>query len=143
MVTPDHLALYFVAARLMPGVKHLGASKETCKESFTLLAGHAAECFLKAIASKPYDDPTVALPSLMGRDVRHNLQALWELASARCSMIEVTAPAWLSALDQFHDAPYVIRYMRGVNAYSLPPHKQVLTGLRRLSACTKAFLGLP
>ena len=135
----EHLALFGVATNLMPGVKHLGRSKETRKEAFTLVSGHTAECLLKAIILKP-DAATV---SLKDRTVRHNLTELWNKASSRCSTLPSGVPQWLLALDEFHDDPYAIRYMKGVHMYSLPSHKLVLAGLEGLFAKTKAFLGRP
>ena len=135
----EHLALFGVATHLMPGVKHLGRSKETRKEAFTLVSGHATECLLKAIILKP----ATATVSLKDRTVRHNLTELWNLAASRCLTLSSGIPEWVSALDEFHDDPYAIRYMKGVHMYSLPQHKLVLTGLEELFARTKAFLGHP
>ena len=133
----EYLALLGVATHLMPGVKHLGRSKETRKEAFTLISGHATECLLKAIILKPGS----ATVSLKDRTVRHNLTELWNLAASRCSTLATGVPKWVSALDEFHDDPYAIRYMKGIHMYSLPPHKLILVGLEMLCAKTTAFLG--
>lgn len=135
----EHRSLFNVAANLMPGVKHLGRSKETRREAFVLVSGHAAECLLKAIATKSGAKTSI----LRQRDTRHNLTELWRLAADECSTLPKGAPAWLTELDEFHDSPFVGRYMRGVNMYSLPAHKPIMQGLDTLLSHAKAFLGLP
>ena len=135
----EHLALFRVASHLMPGVKHLGRSKETRKEAFTLVSGHTTECLLKAIIFKA----GTATVSLKDPKLRHNLTELWNLAASLCLTLGSGVPQWVLTLDEFHDTPYAIRYMKGVHMYSLPPHKLVLVGLEELFAKTKAFLGCP
>jgi hypothetical protein len=141
VMTPpaEHRSLFNVAVNLMPGVKHLGRSRETRREAFVLVSGHAAECLLKAIATKSGAKTSV----LKRQDTRHNLTELWNLAAEECSTLPTVVPAWLTQLDEFHDSPFVGRYMKGVHMYSLPAHKPVMYGLDTLLSQAKAFLGLP
>ena len=130
-------ALFFVASSLMPGVMHLGQAENIRCEALILISGQTAECLLKAIIIKSGEKSKL----LKQQNIRHNLTELWDQAVKACLTLESTAPLWLKEINEFFDAPYVIRYMRGVSFYSLPLQRPLLEGLKDLFAKTEKYLG--
>ena len=76
---------------------------------------------------------------LRKQSVRHNLVELWRLATMECTQLQMETPAWVEALNTFHNDPYVSRYMRDVATYSLPPTEPALDGVICLHTHAKEF----
>lgn len=126
-------ALVSVASALLPGALVLANSQGTRREALVLLLGHITECLLKSIAL----NSGAVGNELRNKSVRHNLVGLWRLAAVECSQIPPTTPHWVEALNKFHDFPYASRYMRDINAYSLPETESALDGVISLHALAK------
>lgn len=122
-VTPT--AAYFgVAQALMPGAQLLASSPSTSPIAQSLLSAHILECLCKAFLSK-HGGATEA--ELRKAKLRHNLTALWQLASQRGLSISPSPRAWVECLTGLHDSPYFLRYAPGV-------HDPVLPNLKEMSA---------
>jgi len=74
-----------------------------------------SECALKAYLSRDGNDQR-----LRRKDLRHNLDALWQLAHAEGLAVAQNPPAWLQTLSGLHDDPYFIRYSKDVHALVMP-----------------------
>ena len=104
-----------VASAMLGGVNALSGSATRHTLPFAMLAAHALECALKAYLSRQGDDKAVRQ-----HDVRHNLNLLWSMAHAGGLSIPSDPPAWVGILSDIHNAPYHLRYSRGINAISTP-----------------------
>lgn len=129
-------ALFSVASALLPGALVLANAHETRQEALVLLLGHITECLLKSIALKSGNNGK----DLRNRSVRHNLVKLWLLATSECTKLQKATPPWVEALNNFHNDPYVSRYMRDISAYSLPAIEPVLEGVVTLHARAKELV---
>ena len=129
-------ALFGVASALLPGALVLANTHETRHEALVFLLGHITECLLKSIALQSGANGR----ALKKQTVRHNLAELWRLAALECTQLQKGTPPWIDALNAFHNDPYVLRYMNGVAAYSLPAIEPVLAGVSVLQARAKEFV---
>ena len=105
-----------------------------------LLSSHATECMLKAIFLNAGGQAN----SIKAREVRHSLVKLWIIACAKESrLLPKGAPMWAAKLNDYHEPPYVGRYISGITSYMLPDSKQVLAGVEDLFSKSKVCLGIP
>jgi hypothetical protein len=126
-------AYFHVVQGLMPGARMLAASQYGVT-AFMLVSGHTLECLLKAILSKDGIDED----KLRGRNLDHNLVALWECARTRGLVIN-SPPSWAEALNGLHESPFAIRYLKskqGVKEYLAgwvgPNIPETMSGLEEL-----------
>jgi hypothetical protein len=112
---PPHTYLG-VAESILPGIQVLASQTRPPAIPATLLAAHMLECLLKAYLSRNGDDKRL----LVG-DMRHNIAALWQLASREGINLPAQLPTWASTLSHLHDRPFYLRYSTGVNGVVTPP----------------------
>jgi hypothetical protein len=117
------------ARSLIPGARALAANGQQYAEAHTLISGFVTEATLKALLLHAGADEN----ELRSKSLGHNLVALWERAAAASSVLAgAAAPGWVKALNEFHDSPYVVRYMKGVNFYVCPRASEVQDGMEVL-----------
>lgn len=104
-----------VAQSMIVGVKVLANASPTPALALALVAAHVLECTLKAYLSRRGTDAAVRV-----QKVRHNLNALWEMAYADGLSIPQAPPSWLSTLSGLHNQPYYLRYSTGVHSIVSP-----------------------
>lgn len=115
-----------VASRLLPGAESLCAAKVDPPNALAFLCCHILECILKgALVLKVRDN-------LKDKAIRHNLVRLWDLAVANNLPFPMPHPAWLPALSEMHDDPYILRYARNINGWSFPILSDIPRELRSL-----------
>ena len=123
---PSPSLTYFeVAESLMLGVKALALTPDAAL-ALALVSGHALECLLKAYISRNGLD--------VGQNtvIRHNLKALWYMASAEGLQIPASPPSWVDRLSSLHNAPYELRYSTWVHGVVLPDAEPMTAELIRL-----------
>lgn len=126
-----------VAQGMMPGVKALAnTSPRVPVLALALLAAHVLECLLKAFISRDGSDAC-----LKRKDVRHNLEALWEMAECQGLPIATPPPGWVISLSDLHNSPYYLRYSTGVNGVVLPAVEPMTTDLGNLMQTVCEHLG--
>lgn len=101
---------------MVRGAQLLAAIPNSPPHSLALLCCHALECILKAALSLRVDQR-----NLKGKDLRHNLAGLWELAAQHGLPVPVEPPIWLQGLSDMHDSPYDLRYAQGLHGMVFPP----------------------
>jgi len=120
---------YISAAKsLVIGARVLAAAGADCAEAHGLVSGFAAETLLKSLLAHAGMDEK----ALRSGSMKHDLIELWKRAAARTPLSSAAPPDWIEKLNTFHDKPYVVRYMKGVNAYVLPRSTDVQSGLESL-----------
>jgi hypothetical protein len=123
---PPHT--YLGMARLfLQGVRPLATTVPPCTVALAFLSTQVAECALKASLSRTGDDKR-----LKSHDLRHNLAALWRLATTEGLSVSADPPAWLERLSHLHDSPYHLRYSTGVHGLVLPGPEPMCTELESL-----------
>ncbi len=125
---PEWCGYLTAAQSLIAGAQALSASGQQYAEAHTLISGFVTEATLKALLVHAGADQK----ALRSRSTRHNLVALWGLAAAASPVLTGSAPDWVKALDEFHDHPYVARYMEGVASYVCPRTSEVQAGMEDL-----------
>jgi hypothetical protein len=123
---PPHTYLGMARAFLI-GSQTLAASSISAI-SLSFLCAQAAECGLKAYLSRTGDDKRLT----KNHNLRHDLVALWNLASSEGLSIASTPPSWLVTLGHLHRSPYYLRYSTGVNGLVTPPAQPMTTELAAL-----------
>lgn len=103
---------YLVVAReLFKGVEALSTIQGIPPRSCALIAAHALECALKA-----YLWNRVKRSELKSREVRHNIEALWNLAYFEKTLgIPEQLPNWVRILCDGHGPNFYFRYQEGKN----------------------------
>jgi hypothetical protein len=124
-----------VARALTPAVRVLADSPAGQGIPVALLAGHAAECALKAYLSRGGDDA-----ALMRDPIRHDLMGLWRQAVAEGLAVVDPPPDWLVRLGEVHGKPYHLRYSRHVHGVVTPNADLLAEGLAALLATVEAAL---
>lgn len=121
---PPHT--YFgIARNMMLGVSVL-AKEAPGSLALPLVAAHVLECLLKAYLARSGSDAAVKK-----RQVRHNLNALWNMARADGLPIP-EVPHWVNTLSGVHDSPYFLRYSTGVHGLVTPGAEPMTSELRSL-----------
>jgi hypothetical protein len=124
---------YFgVAQSMMPGVRTLATASPFSSLALCLVAAHVLECLLKAYLSRSGSDAALKDPK-----VRHNLNALWELAVAQGLAVPKSPPSWVADLSGLHDSPYYLRYSPGVNGIVAPGAEPMTSELLALAEIVK------
>lgn len=100
---------------MVRGAQLLAAIPNSPPHPLALLCCHALECILKAALSLHVNQR-----QLKGKDLRHNLAGLWELAAQHGLPVPVEPPIWLQSLSEMHDRPYQLRYAQGLNGMGFP-----------------------
>ena len=111
---PPHTYLG-MARSLFNGVPALATTGPNSSVALAFIAGQVLECTLKAYLSRSGDDKR-----LKSRSLRHNLEALWQLAQAEGLPLSVPPPSWVVTLSGLHNTPYFIRYSTGVHGLVTP-----------------------
>ena len=109
---------------MMPGVKVLAAASPPSALALALVAAHVLECLLKTYLSRDGSDA-----ELKGRELRHNLNALWARAFAQGLQVSESPPSWVDCLSVLHNTPYYLRYSTGVHAVVLPGAEPMMSEL--------------
>jgi hypothetical protein len=136
VMTPQPPYTYLgVAEGLLPGITVLSAAGSPVALANALLCAHALECLLKAACTR-----TLGESALKGNDVRHNLTALWDHAVAAGVPLPVPAPSWLARISPLHDAPYHLRYSKGVNGIVLPPMEPMVSDIKHAAVLVRASM---
>jgi hypothetical protein len=104
---------------------------ETPIEALGLIAAHCAELSLKGLLLAVGCGQDI----LRSREVRHNLNALWQLALDRELPIAEPVPFWCQALAIAHNDPYMYRYPRPGWGVIVPQPKELRDGLDDLISC--------
>jgi hypothetical protein len=92
--------------------------------ALTFVAGQVAECALKAIIC--FKDPTCE-----PKEVGHDLESAWKRAQSHLTHIG-EPPAWLVTLSGLHNAPFPLRYLKGINGVCLPVLPDLVAGVKAL-----------
>jgi len=116
-----------MAHAFLAGSQALAATSSSAI-SLSFLCAQAAECGLKAYLSRTGDDKRLT----KDQKLRHDLIALWNLASSEGLSIASTPPSWLVTLGHLHCWPYHLRYSTGVNGLVTPPAQPMITELAAL-----------
>jgi HEPN domain-containing protein len=116
-----------VARHMELGLDPLIAVHDPQAHAFMFLAAQVVECALKAALSRTGDDTPLRKQAL-----RHDLEALWQLAAGEGLGVDPVPPSWLVRLSLLHREPYYLRYSKGVNGWVGPPLKDVRDGIRDL-----------
>lgn len=116
-----------IAHAMLPGVRVLATTSPVPALPLAMVSAHALECILKAFLSRSGDDRR-----MKKSDVRHNLNALWELAHSEGLNIPSQPPAWVSCLSHLHASPYYLRYSTGVSGFVTPASEPMITELAAL-----------
>ena len=111
-VQPDEGEGYLVVARdLFKGVEALSPTNSIPPRACALIAAHTLECTLKA-----YLWHKGKRSELKKREVRHNIQALWNLAYREQTLgIPEQPPDWVRILGDGHGPNFYFRYQEGEN----------------------------
>lgn len=112
---------------------------ETPIEPLGLLAAHCVELLLKALLLAS----GVSLATLRSQEVRHSLNALWQLALDRNLPLEDPVPFWCQALALAHDKPFMYRYPRPGWGVIVPEPQDLRDGLNGLFLAAQAVLAAP
>jgi len=128
---PPHTYLG-MARLLLQGIRPLCAPNPPCTLPLAFLCAQVAECALKASLSRSGDDRR-----LKEKALRHNLDALWRLASSEGLSIDAAPPTWMQRLSQLHDSPYYLRYSTGVHGLVTPAPEPMCTELEQLVAAVE------
>lgn len=113
-----------MARALLVGVPLLARAGAPASIALAFVAAQVAECSLKAYLARSGDDERLKSPAL-----RHNLEALWDLARIEGLPLSGQAPTWLLTLSVLHNKPYFIRYSTGVHALGTPAGEPMATEL--------------
>ena len=124
-----------VAESMMPGVNVLAATPTPSALALALLAAHVLECLLKAYLSRNGSDAPLKKPK-----VRHNLNALWAMASAQGLQVQKEPPSWVDRLSGLHNSPYYLRYSTGVHGIVTPGAEPMRSELAALLEMVRAQL---
>jgi hypothetical protein len=112
---------------------------ETPIEPLGLLAAHCAELMLKALLLASGE----SLATLRSQEVRHNLNALWQLALKRDLPLEDPVPFWCEALAIAHDKPFMYRYPRPDWGVIVPEPQDLREGLNGLFSAAQMVIAVP
>jgi hypothetical protein len=127
-VTPT-AAFLGSAESMLEGVRVLAEADAVPAVALTVLAGHAAECGLKAFLAKVGIDEAQLSRAPFGHDVIR----LWEEAASRGLAIATSPlPDWVTQLARVYSAPYVARYPMGVHGLVLPNSTALSVGVEQL-----------
>lgn len=133
-VQPDEGEGYLVVARdLFKGVEALSTAIHIPPRACALIASHALECTLKA-----YLLHKGKRSELKKREIRHNIQALWNLVYREQTLgIPEQPPDWVQILGDGHGPNFYFRYQEGenktiVNGGQTPALVPMTDGLRKL-----------
>jgi hypothetical protein len=116
-----------VAQQVCDGIKVLAAAERPPPVPLAMLCAHALECILKAYLSRDGNDTR-----LMNGAIRHNISALWALASREGLAVPDVAPPWVCGLSDLHDKPYDLRYAKRFQMLVLPSAGLMATGVIEL-----------
>lgn len=105
-----------MAGQFASGATALAAAKKSETISIAFLAAQSVECSLKAFLSRDGEDKRLKAD----QKLRHNLCALWTLASSEGLGIPSEPPSWLNKLGDLHASPYHLRYSVGVHGIVVP-----------------------
>ena len=125
---PPHTYLG-MARLLLQGVRPLCAPTPPCTIPLAFLAAQVDECDLKGSLSRSGDDRR-----LKDKGLRHNLEALWELAHSEGLAVNAVPPSWVQRLSHLHNTPYFLRYSTGVHGLVTPGPEPMCTDLEELVA---------
>ena len=120
---------------MMPGVHVLATAPTPCPLAMVYVAAHVLECLLKAYLSRDGNDEAVK-----EKEIRHDLEALWNRAFEEGLPIDATAPQWVVRLAQLHRQPFHLRYSTGVHGVVLPPSEPMVSDLAALLPLVEANL---
>lgn len=123
---PPHTYLG-VSQTLLKGIPPLAAAGIEASVALAFVAAQTTECALKGYLSRNGDDRR-----LKERSLRHNLEALWNLAYSEDLPISAQPPEWLRTLSGLHNAPYYVRYSTGVNGLVTPIAEPMAAELKLL-----------
>ena len=101
---------YMIVARdLLQGVEALSAFPNISSRSCALIAAHALECAIKAFLWHKGKEKEIR-----GRDVQHDLVALWNMAYKEKGLsIPQVPPDWVTTLSSGHKPNFYFRYKKG------------------------------
>lgn len=116
-----------IAYNMLPGVQLLASANPQVPLALCLLSAHVLECALKAYLSRNGSDEVVK-----GRELRHDLVRLWQLAHVQGLGVAAEPPEWARMLGYLHGAPYYLRYSTGVHGIVSPPPEPMATELTQL-----------
>jgi hypothetical protein len=116
-----------VAQNLVEGIKVLVAAESPPPVALAMLCAHALECSLKAYLSRDGNDARLMNPA-----IRHNIGALWALASREGLAVPEIAPPWVCGLSDLHDKPYDLRYATRFQFLVLPAAGLMAAGVTDL-----------
>ena len=133
--TPSHSYLA-VAQSLIRGVDCFPEDGGPTNSAHAFLCSHIAECVLKAYAAHM----GLSDKALSASNVRHNLVELWTQAAAQGLGVEPEAPEWIEQLNFLHDHPFYMRYLKGIDSFSVPNPQPIRHELKRLLALVVAAL---
>jgi len=131
-----------VAQHMLEGVRVLAAAAVVPVPALNLLAGHAAECLLKAYLTRDGSQKTVAAVTVPA--IRHDLEALWHEAVRHGLALAPSPPPWVVDLNTLHNRPFPIRYLEGpagrIQGMVGPNIDAMTTGLTALLDMVRAHL---
>jgi hypothetical protein len=134
---PLHRRYLGAATALFPGLEALADSTLSREDAYVLVAGFVAEATLKALIAHN----RFLAGHTEGDPIRgHDLAALSQQATLHKANVLTLVPAWMSALNEFHDKPYFIRYKEAGGFYSLPAKAELHRELVALHALVKQAL---
>jgi len=106
----------------------LAAATPVPAPALAFLCSHILECLLKAYLSRDGSDARLKDDSKL----RHDLNALWELAFVEGLPIEKSPPTWVNTLSNLHKSPYYLRYSTGVHGIVTPGAEPMTSELAAL-----------
>jgi hypothetical protein len=125
---------YMIVARdLLQGVEALSTLPPNVHpRSCALIAAHALECALKAFLWHKGKKKEIR-----GRDVQHDLVALWNMAHKEDLSIPRDPPDWATVLSSGHGPNFYFRYQKGqggtvVNGGQTPALIPMMDALKNL-----------
>lgn len=122
-VGPDSLGLLSRARGLLHGVNVLATTSDDTTNACHFLAAWTLELLLKSYLSHS----GLTERQLKKKEIRHNLEELWMMASSHGLSVSSIPPRWCHLLNGIHDYPHHSRYPTEAAAYIGP-------GLRALNA---------
>ena len=127
--------LLSAGAAFLPGEAALAATSLEKDDAHTLVAGFAAEALLKALLAFG----GIREPEL--KKLGHNLETMWSTCASKGLLRSSGVPAWVVAVNVFHNNPFFIRYKTGGGLYSLPHKTEVHVGLLELQSEITGCIG--